>query len=367
MSQYLFILLYLAVMLLLKERTTAGIGTNEYVLGRTQKRTSPLFAAVIFLPILIMATVRTNIGDTPSYVRMFKGLPSTFSALAELVPTVTKDRGFTALSGVIKCIFGESDTVYLFILALIQSAALVAVYRKYSESYLLSVFLFVASTDYLSWMFNGLRQFTAVTLIFAATTLMLRRRWILTVAVILLASTMHQSALIMLAVVLIAQGKAWNRRTVLFLTAALVAVLYVDSFTELLDDMMKETQYANVVSDWTLWEDDGTNVFRVLVYAMPTVLSLVGLRYIRAADDPVINFCTNMSIVSTGIYIISMFTSGIFIGRLPIYASLYNYILLPWEINHMFTQRSARVMRAVTVAAYVAFYWYQVHVTWGLM
>lgn len=367
MSQYLFILLYLAAMFLLKKRTTAGIEKNEYVLGRESSRTSPLFAVVIFLPILIMATCRGSIGDTPSYVRMFKGLPNTFSALAELLPTVTKDRGFTALSGVIKCIFGENDAVYLFVLAFLQSAALVAVYRKYSEDYLFSVFLFVASTDYLSWMFNGLRQFTAVTLIFAATTLMLKKRWILTAVLILLASTIHQSALIMFALVFIAQGKAWNRRTVLFLTAALIAVVYVDSFTELLDGMMKDTQYSNVVSDWTLWEDDGTNVFRVLVYAVPTVLSLVGIRYIRAADDPVINFCTNMSIVSTGIYIISMFTSGIFIGRLPIYASLYNYILLPWELGHMFTKKSARLMKAATVAAYVAFYWYQVHSTWNLV
>ncbi len=367
MSEYIFILLYLGAMLLLKTRTTAGIEKNEYVLGRERTRISPVFAVVIFLPILIMATNRGAIGDTPSYVRAFKELPNTFSALAELVPKVARDRGFTVLSGAIKCIFGESDTVYLFILAFVQSAALVAVYRKYSEDYLLSVFLFVASTDYLSWMFNGLRQFTAVTLIFAATTLMLKKRWILTALAVLLASTIHQSALIVFAIILIVQGKAWNRRTVLFLTATLVAVLYIDSFTELLDSMMKETQYSNVVSDWTLWEDDGTNVFRVLVYAVPTVLSLVGLRYIREADDPVINFCTNMSIVSTGIYIISVFTSGIFIGRLPIYASLYNYILLPWELKHMFTKDSARFMKVATVAAYLAFYWYQIHSTWGLV
>ena len=86
--------------------------------------------------------------------------------------------------------------------------------------------------------------------------------------------------------------------------------------------------------------------------------------YIQAEDDPVINFCTNMSIISTGIYIISMFTSGIFIGRLPIYASLYNYILLPWEIDHMFTKESKRLIMIVMVAAYLVFYWYQIEVVW---
>lgn len=46
-----------------------------------------------------------------------------------------------------------------------------------------------------------------------------------------------------------------------------------------------------------------------------------------------------MSIVSAGIYLVSMFTSGIYIGRLPIYCSLYSYVLLPWEIKHLFNEK----------------------------
>lgn len=193
---------------------------------------------------------------------------------------------------------------------------------------------------------------------------MLEKKWVPTILMILLASTMHQSALVMIPIVIIVQGKAWNKRTILFLSAALVAVTFVNQFTSILDNMMQETQYANMVNDWTLWGDDGTNVFRVLVYSVPTILSLIGLKYIHYENDPVINFCANMSIVSTGLYIISMFTSGIFIGRLPIYASLYNYILLPWEIDHMFTKKSSKIMGLFMVVAYLAFYWYQVVITW---
>ena len=253
---------------------------------------------------------------------MFGELPNTFSELVAYMPTVTKDKGFSFLSGLIKIVFGENTTVYFLVLALFQSLVLVAVYRKYSSQYLVSVFLFVASTDYLSWMFNGIRQFTAVTLLFAATGLMLKKKWIPTLVIILLASTIHQSALLMIPIVIIAQGKAWNKRSVIFLVAALIAIVFVNQFTNILDSMMQKTQYANLVSDWNVWGDDGTNALRVLVYSIPTILSFIGLKYIRAEDDPVINFCTNMSIISTGIYIVSMFTSGVFIGRLPIYASL---------------------------------------------
>ena len=61
-------------------------------------------------------------------------------------------------------------------LASIQAIILVTIYRKYSTNYLLSIFLFIASTDYLSWMFNGVRQFAAVTIIFASTKFMLEKK-----------------------------------------------------------------------------------------------------------------------------------------------------------------------------------------------
>lgn len=363
MSQTGFIIIWLGVMVLIGK--WVQFTQYEIVLGKRESRCNWYVAAAAFLPVFLMAAFRGDVGDTPAYRMMYQELPESLGGLVAMMPTVTKDKGFTVLGGLIKILLGGSPTVYLFILALFQSAALVTVYRKYSCQYLLSVFLFVASTDYLSWMFNGLRQFVAVTMIFLATPLMLEKKWPGVVAVILLAATMHQSALLMLPIVFLVQGKAWNRWSVLFLLMTLVAVLFVDRFTDVLDNMMQETQYANMVSDWTEWGDDGTNVFRVLVYAVPTVLSLVGLRYIRAENDPVINLCTNMSIVSTGLYIVSMFTSGIFIGRLPIYASLYNYILLPWEISHMFEEKSQKLVAGVAVVCYLVFWWYQVNVAWG--
>lgn len=362
MSQTTFVIVWLAMMAVILNITL--VVRQENVLGKKEIRANWLFAICVFAPIFIQASFRGDIGDSNSYRKMFGELPNTINELVAYIPTVIKDKGFFFLSGLIKIIFGSNTIVYFLILALLQSIVLVAVYRKYSSEYLVSIFLFVASTDYLSWMFNGIRQFTAVTLLFAATGLMLKKKWISTLVIILLASTIHQSALLMIPIVIIAQGKAWNKRSVIFLVAAMIAIVFVNQFTNILDNMMQETQYANVVSDWNEWGDDGTNVLRVLVYSIPTILSLIGIKYIQAEDDPVINFCTNMSIISTGIYIISMFTSGIFIGRLPIYASLYNYILLPWEIDHMFTKESKRLIMIVMVAAYLVFYWYQIEVVW---
>lgn len=365
MSQYILILVWFAVVWYVHKNYARP--QYEYVMRRRVLRENWIFAFVAFLPVILMAGFRGNIGDTYAYKSAFQKIPNTFAELMAYMPEITKDKGFTVLSGSIKIIFGENPTVYFLILAFVQGAILITVYRKYSSNYLLSIFLFVVSTDYLSWMFNGLRQFTAVTIIFAATGLMLRKKWIPTILLILLASTMHQSALLMIPIFLIALGKAWNARTIFFLIAALIAVSFVEQFTDILDNMMQSTQYESMVTDWERWGDDGTNILRVAVYSIPTLLTLVGFRQIREDDDPIVNFCANMAIVTTGLYIVSMFTSGIFMGRLPIYASLYNYILLPWIINRIFTRRSAQVVTFLMVVAYLAFYYYQVHFSWGLL
>lgn len=252
MSQYIFILVWIAAMFFLKSVMSGGYRV-ENILGKKEYRVSWGFAAFAFCPVVIMATFRGDMGDSYAYKTMFRNLPNTISGLLNYIPSVTKDKGFSALSGIIKCIFGSNDVVYFCVLASIQAIILVTIYRKYSTNYLLSIFLFIASTDYLSWMFNGVRQFAAVTIIFASTKFMLEKKWVPTILMILLASTMHQSALVMIPIVIIVQGKAWNKRTILFLSAALVAVTFVNQFTSILDAIRGNSHYMKLLSPKQLY------------------------------------------------------------------------------------------------------------------
>lgn len=300
---------------------------------------------------------RGYIGDTYAYMKMFANIPKGFGNIASYMTTVSKDKGFYFLAAVIKAIVGERVQIYFLIIAIIQVGLLIRVYRKYSYNYVVSFFLFIASTDYISWLFNGIRQFVAVTITFACFELILEKKYAKAIIGILIASLFHQTALLVIPFIFICQGKAWNKKTILFIVGGLIVVMHINQFTDILDTMLAETQYENVVSDWKMWEDDGTNILRVLVYSVPTILSLVGLKYVRNANNPIVNLCTNMSIVSAGIYVVSMFTSGIFIGRLPIYFSLYSYILLPWEIENMFEEKSAKIIYLAMIVAYIGFYY----------
>ena len=340
----------------------------ETVAGRQVRRWRMGPAIMLALPYVVWAGWRGDFADTYAYRRWFLQIPTDAGQWSEFLAGETKDTGFSVLSLIIKCFTGNSAVWYFLILAAIQMGCMVVVFRKYSCNYWLSILIFVATTDYLSWMHNGIRQFTAVMLIFATTDWILQKKYIRVVLVILLASTIHGTAILMLPVIYIIQGKAWNKKMLLCLAASIVALLFIDRFTNVLDAMLSDTQYTNVVSDWKEWGDDGMNPIRVLVYAAPTILSLVGFQVIKEANDPIINLCVNASIVSTAIGILAMGTSGIFMGRLPIYVSLYAAgILLPWEIENMFSEDTGRIVKVCAVVCYLGFFYYQMHFTWGLL
>ena len=342
---------------------------EEIVLGEKELRWRPVAAILLIAPYIIWSGFRGNYyGDTGLYRSLFREAPSTFGQIGGYLNIINKDKGFTALTAIIKVIIGNHPVIFFLIIATIQMLCIALVYRRYSDDYWFSIFFFVAATDYMSWMHNGTRQFLAVAIIFAATPLILKRKYIWVILIILFASLFHLSALIMIPILFITAGDAWNWKLWIAILLTVIVLIFINQFTSWLDYLLSDTQYANMVSDWTEWEDNGTNPIRVLVYAIPTILSILGRRWIIEADSPIINLSVGMSLISTLIYIVSIFTSGIFIGRIPIYMSLYSTgILLPWLLNNIFTDRSRSFVKVMAVVLFSLFFYYQMHFTWGLL
>ena len=76
----------------------------------------------------------------------------------------------------------------------------------------LSLFVYIASGIYTVSM-NGIRQSLAAAIIFAATKYILDGNFKKFLLVILLASTIHQTALIFIPIYFIVRRKAWTRDT----------------------------------------------------------------------------------------------------------------------------------------------------------
>ena len=341
--------------------------TTLFIEGKYVQRWYWFTAMLLALPYILWAGSRTNFIDTMTYISGFNRAPSSLSQIPAYLKAYDKDQGFSVLIVTLKALGVKNFHTYFMIIAAFQMVCMVYTFRKYSENFWITMFLFVASTDYLSWMQNGMRQFIAVCMTFAAFGLMIRRRYILFSLVVLLASTIHGSALLMLPCAYVMSGPALNRKTILMIFGVTLMIPFIDSFMPMLEDVLADTQYNDIMTNG-IWEnDDGTNLIRVLVYSVPALVALLGRKYIRDNRDPAVNACINASMITMAIYLVSSATSGVYIGRIPIYTTLHGYMVLPWLLDQIFEKQSARLIKVMMVGLYVAFYYYQMEIIWELL
>ena len=366
-SKYILILFWIGFVALLAKYVP--LTKKETVIGYDGEveRYYWLFAFIAFLPVIIMAANRSwYIGDTFAYRISFEKMPDAVDGLHDYLAKNTKDVGFYYLSAIFKIFISNDPRVYFWVIACIQGSILIWFYRKYSPSYLMSFFLFVVSSDYLSWMFNGIRQFLAVTIVLLAVPFFLRKKYIRGIIIILFAATIHQTALMMLPIIFLVQGETWNKKTIVFTILVIAALVFLDQFTNLLEESLSNTQYKNVMNDIEEFGNKGTNFFRVLVYSVPALLSFIYRKSINADAPIFIKLSANMCVISSGLYIVSMFTSGVFMGRLPIYCSLFGYLFLPWISSKEFDGKTRQIIYFLMITLYLVYYYIQVHTTWKI-
>lgn len=340
---------------------------RELVCGGLRERWYPINAFLLVLPLILWAGLRKDIGDTNAYVINFQNAPSSLPTLLSQLNADSKDPGFSVLMTLVKSIGITDYKVFFMLIAAFQMWCICHTFRKYSPNYWISMFLFVASTDYISWMFNGMRQFLAATMIFGAFDLMVKKKHAAFALVVLLAAQIHGSAILMLPLAYLMHGPALNRKTMLMIAGTVMIIPFIDRFMPFLNDLLSDTQYSTTMTDEIWMADDGTNPIRVLVYAVPSLVAIIGRRYVRQANDPIINLCVNASMITTAIYLVSMVTSGIYIGRLPIYTTLHGYIALPWLIDTIFEKSSARLIKLLMIVCFLSFFFIQMHFTWAFI
>lgn len=363
MTIYVFMLIWVIIFGILANATSKTVCVDSENMIYEQ-RVNLFFALMTFSVIIFFASLRSSVADTGAYISMFKSYPSDLSQIDGLLNGVAKRYpGFLVLTVLLKK-FTSDYNVWFTIIAVISGICVMIPLYKYSSNFGISAFLFMASCQF-SWMFNGMRQFLVASIIFACTGLVLRRKFIPYAIIVCILSTIHISALILIPMYFIVTGEPWNKRTMLFIGAIILAILFTSKFTGMLEDVVENTDYATSMEEFKE-TDDGTSIMRIAVESVPVIIAFVYRNRIKDKLTPIIKLSINMSLVASGLYVISKIArSGIMLGRLPIYFSMYNLILLPWLIKNIFNKEEKRLVYYLMVILYLAFFYYQMVVTWN--
>jgi len=330
---------------------------QELICGVEKFCYTPKFVFLTFLPLLIFAGFRDGPGyvDTNAYISSYLNAPGLFDEEFEYYwQCVPKDKGFTLYKCFFKTFFGDWYRPFIFCTAAFQCWAVARFFRRYSYHFAFSFFLFIASGGYFGDIFNGIRQFMAVCIILAGFDYFLQRRYFRYLFCILLAMSIHFSSVVMIPISFAIRGKPFNKKTMWALFVGIFACVATDSFVGGMETVLEGTQYSGYSENF----GQGVNLWRVAFCLIPTVLAFLGREKLLALDNKFINVSINASIVTSSIWLIASVTSGITMGRLPIYVQLFNYILLPFELDVLFTGGLKRLAKIACIGAYSFFYFY---------
>lgn len=357
MEVYLFMIFWIVLVGFMSK----GSEVTEIIDGYPEKRCNYTYSILMFSVIILFTGLRSSVGDTYNYITNFKNLDVEGTTLFKIFAEKDGYQLYTAYGYVVKKFISEDYTVYLFGIALISGVSAMIGFRRCSTDYAFSLLLFMLSGKFV-WMMNGIKQFSAAALVFMAmkyiTAEEKKYKYFVYLAI---AYLIHPSAMIVLPVYFIVKGKPWSPKILTIIGVAILSVAFVGEFTSFLDFLTNDTVFENSVDQFA--NDDGANIMRFVVAAVPPLLALLKKKEVEEKATPMINVMINMSVITACCYLVATFTSGILMGRVPLYFELSGFALIPWLLDNVYDSKDRKTLRILCVFFYAVFFYFQV---WGL-
>lgn len=309
------------------------------------------YAIIAMGYITFWAALRSGFVDTSAYIRIFNNSLIGWQYVVDAWEG-TRQPGFDSLMIFFKTFISDDFHFWLTFISIASSIPLIITLRKYSCNYLYSIFIFITSTQFI-WLFNGIRQFLVAAIMFGFGYLIKERKITKFIIIILLCSTIHKTALIMLPMCIFMTDKPFGRRILVYIAVVLLCAVSISPLLDSMDSLLQGTGYEKNLDQFA--EDDGVHPLRVAFNSIPMILAFIRRKEILKKNNLYINICINMSTISAGLYFVGMLTSGIMIGRLPLYFQLYDLILIPYLIYFIYKEYSKILITCISVL-YLIFY-----------
>lgn len=330
--------------------------------GHEETRVTKVQAFLSMAYLVFFIGLRSAGADTHAYIYGFNMYPT---GLGSIWRALFDDEGlFEAFGVAMKTFISKSYYPYLFVIAYVSGMTVSNTLRKYTPYYLSAMMLFMLQGTW-TWMINGIRQFVAVSLSFASIGLLLKRKTVGYIVVMLVLSRIHTSALFMIPIYFFVDGEAFSSKSWIMVAIAIAAVLFTSQFTGALDVALQGTAYSDIIGGDYFSTTGGSNPIRTLIFAVPVVLAYLDKENIKKYAPPIIHVSVNMSIICVCISLIANVTSGIYVGRVPIYFSMYNLLLLPW-LAHNTTLMFPKTFNALMFGFYSLYYIYDNYIGGGM-
>lgn len=325
-----------------------------------ENRAAFIACIIAYLPTIILYGLRDGMGDTDGYIETFNEL-NTQAGFANLGD---RNPGYTAFQIFFKTYISDNANIFLLCLAFISIFLMLKIQSRYSPMIALSAFVFFGSTE-ISYVFNGARQFLAMSIMFYSFRFMQEKKLIKYAICAVVAVLIHQTAFIVIPAYFIVRGKFLNAKIILVGMATVAATAFSSLFINYLNDMfISDSVYSHYYDN--LVNTNGINIFRVLVAAIPFALCMVYKKRIDELNDETLNISANMSTLALAVSIFSATSGGELLGRLAEYYLIFNTLTYPLLFKRAVSKNVSKILEVCLIVGYFVFFFYQFTVMWEM-
>ena len=303
------------------------------------------FSVIVGIILILVSGLRHGIGDTYFYKYSYTLLvqnPQTFK--------FEGDFALNLLSLILMKISSDPQ-ILVFTTAFITNFLNVIMFNKYRSMLELQVYMYITSGYYITSM-NGIRQCLAAALLFSCTQLIIKGKFKTYLMFVLVISTFHQSALMMIPLYYIVRQEVWSKNMIIFIGLAVVGVLGFNKFSSIVFNVLENTAYGH----YSEFNEGGSRMMRTIVNLVPVILSYIKRKELKE-KYPESGIFVNMSIINVIFVALGMF-NWIF-NRFTLYLQLYNFILLPYIIKECFKGKERRIVYLGFIICYFYFFYYE--------
>jgi len=308
----------------------------------------------LVIALTLFAGLRTGYNDTQNYITGFNNAPvlsEFFSDSQNFNPFLNPL--FYLYQSAIKTWFGNSQML-IFISAAFTQICFIRFIKRYSDNFLFSIFLYFTLGTFV-FTLAAIKQVLAMAILTLAFPYLEKKNWGRYYFLILLAMFVHTYA-IAFAILPFCTLRPWKMFTFVFITVMVVLLM---NFEEAVTAFMEQAnELGKTIAEYEIFDNATINVFRLGVYAIPPLMSLIFQKWIFSKTSAKDNVLIHMSIISFAFMSMGTQAGANMFGRMGNYFELGTICCLPMMLKRTFERRSYRLISSVASICFTAFFAY---------
>ena len=329
-----------------------GLGNEQHFL----RRKMDVFVLAIFLWLMLFNGLKTSYNDTENYIGFFNNGATTISEYLERTDgfDFTGNPFFYLCQTIVRG-FTDNYHIWFLLVATVNALAVTTFFKKYSASFPFTLLIFFSIGTYVMYI-AAMKQSVAVAILMCAIPFLLKHKWIQYYILVFVAIMFHTHAFMFLVVPLFLR-KPWGKLTY----ACIAAVIFtMATYDMTLGAFMEYAQSIGAnVFEVEVFDGHSLNAIRVMVYAVPMVLSFFFRQRLFAHSSETENLIVNMSIISCLILSIGLVEGGNLFARMAGYFEWASALALPWMINKLFEPKSKRFVYVCAGILYFVYFLFE--------